>query len=125
MKTLRLASHAMPAIKEFFIVFDVKSWQEESIPSGSGPMTIFEEVPYELQMYMWWEGYSLDSENGFADCLQPPDCKEMTKGLDVAKATSIWGWRPTNLPGNDGFPAWMEDTLEVCMESRRYKRYFI
>ena len=45
-----MAVAAMPALKEFFIVFKIDGmWHEHGIPEGDGTTTLFDELPDDIQ----------------------------------------------------------------------------
>jgi hypothetical protein len=99
METLRVASRVMTALKEVFIVLNVEWMLEDGMPCGSGPIILFEDIPYELQLYMWECGSHLQNGVSFSDYVSLANVDERTAdGFDVDKVTSIYGWRPTDLP---------------------------
>lgn len=96
--TFKAASYAMPALKEFFIVHNFADFYDgASPPEGNGPPMLFEEFPYDLQMYVWWEGFDTNNFDHFSDCQILPDLTSLTTGFDVPKIGSVFGWRPTAL----------------------------
>lgn len=101
------ASHVMPALKEFLIVYDLgMDWHGHGFPEGSGPIELFPDFTYELQQYMYREGIHLDDEDGESECQEPPNSEHLTEGFDVPETRSVFGWRPTKLPMNT--PPWWE-----------------
>lgn len=95
------ASHIMPALKEFPIVYDLgMDWHGHGFPDGSGPMELFPEYTYEPQQFMYREGFHLDGEDSLSECQELPNSEHLTGGFDVPKTGSIFRWRPTKLPIN-------------------------
>jgi hypothetical protein len=116
--TFALASHAMPALKEFLIVHKLEYRHSlgnvgGSLPSGNGPMVLLEEVPYKLQMYMWSKGFYLRETGDFSDCLRVPVTAPSIQGSFAPKVRDIFGWRPTALPEPPEVPLWAKRTRTI------------
>ena len=104
--TFKAASHAMPSLKEFLVVHNIDDfWHEHGVPTGVGSVVLFDEFPYELQLFMWSEGMHMDYDGEFLECQELPISDQITKGFGVP-TRSVFGWRPTTLPVVTT-PTWM------------------
>lgn len=92
----RKAALAMPALKEFRIVYKLdEMWHDHGFPDDSGPIELFEEFPSEVQQYLFKKEIHLDNENGQSEYQELPNSDHILDGFSVAKRGSIWGWAPT------------------------------
>lgn len=104
LETFKTASKAMPVLKEFLIVSSLhEEYHEHGFPCGFGPIVLFEEFPYELQMFVWSERCHMEDHD--EDCGVNPGWEDMTEGFDVPKTGPVFGWRPAKLTFEDS-PAW-------------------
>ena len=86
------AANKMPAMKEFVIVRGMgELFNEFGLPEGVGPMELFEELTYDMEKFIYYNGlHNYDFEG-------PPDYLHELKGFEVPRKVAVWGWRPTKL----------------------------
>ncbi|KAG0649317.1 hypothetical protein D0Z07_4368 [Hyphodiscus hymeniophilus] len=112
MESLKIASQAMTSLKNVFIVYNM-DYNDFEVPSGSGPMEIFEEPPYDLQVFMWESGLHFQLDSNFLELLVPTKIdEEFASGFDAELVSNIFGWRSTDLP-EVITPFWLDRSLDI------------
>lgn len=95
---LKKAAVAMPELKEFLVVYKLnEGHHEHGLPVGRGTMQLYEKFPWDLYYYLACRECHLDDEDAESDCHDLPNSEQLVEGVNVEKAGSVWGWRPTEL----------------------------
>jgi hypothetical protein len=85
----------MPAMKEFLIVHEIGAfWHAHSLYSELRPI----QLSYESQQDTYRADFIFGDEDPEFESQKLPNSDDITKGFDVPKTGSVWGWRPTTLP---------------------------
>jgi len=99
MDCFKKSALAMPALKEFHIVYKIdEMYHGHGFPEGTGATELLELFPYDVQQYLFHEEIHMDDEDGQSECQELPNFEHMLEGINVAKKGSLWGWKPTKLP---------------------------
>lgn len=101
LELFRLAIRRMPAMRQFMIVYILDDiLHDHGFPESTCPVELFHEFTYEWHQWMHDRGFYWEDVFGLCEFSKLPDSSQETRGFEVPKTGSLWGWRPTDLVMN-------------------------